>query len=237
MNIAIITAAGRGTRAKLSTPKQFYLIDGKPLLFYTIAAFERCKAIDGIVVVLPDNQLNYFEELKQKYGFNKLWAACPGGETNELSIYHGLLKAREFADDDTIVVIHDGVRCLVQPSVIEENIEVCEQKGNAITAIPCNEAMLFSEDGTQSAKSIKREFIYKTQTPHSIRLKAALDLFKKSIDNGNQNSVALCTLLIENNQKVYFSRGKALKFKVTAPEDIILFKSVLHTEYVNEDSK
>lgn len=154
-----------------------------------------------------------------------------------MSIYHGLLKAREFADDDAIVVIHDGVRCLVQPNVIEENIEVCKQKGNAITAIPCNEAMLYSEDGAQSTRSIKREFIYKTQTPHSIRLKAALDLFKKSIDNGNQNSVALCTLLIENNQEVFFSRGNALNFKVTAPEDIILFKSVLHTEYANGDFK
>lgn len=77
MNIAIITAAGRGTRAKLSTPKQFYLVDGKPLLFYTITAFERCKAIDGIVVVLPDNQLKFFEELKQKYGFINFGRRAP----------------------------------------------------------------------------------------------------------------------------------------------------------------
>lgn len=227
MVYAIITAAGKGTRANLGVPKQFYEIFGKPLICYTLDVFEKSSLIDGIVLVLDDEHLNNAKEFFEKFGFKKIKHFVAGGSTNELSIYNGLLSLKESLNDDDIVLIHDGVRCLVTEEVIKDNIDVCKKNGNAITCIRCNEAMLYSDDGLTSTKSIDRNTLMKTQTPHSMYFGECFKLFKENVEKGNISSVALCTLLIENNIKVFFSKGSNDNFKITNPEDILLFKAFI----------
>lgn len=233
MNIAIITAAGKGTRANLGVPKQFYKVNSKEIIAYTIEAFEKCQDVDCIILVLPEERLDVFGQLKSKYHFNKLYSCCPGGETNELSIFEGFREAKRIAKDDDIIIIHDGVRCLVNSDIIENNIRTCKKYGNAITTIPCNEAMLFSAVDDKANIVLDRTKIFKTQTPHSIFFKKGYKLLESSIEKGITNSVALCTLLVENNEEVYFSKGSNINFKITNPEDIFLFKSMLSLQKEN----
>ncbi len=228
MNYAIITAAGKGTRAHLEVPKQFYKVYNKPLLAYTLEAFQKCTDIDSIVLVLSQEYIDEGHAIVKEYGISKANYFCVGGETNQMSIFNGFKALSSVAKDNDIVVVHDGVRCLVSPEIISSNIETCKTKGNGITAIPCNEAMLYTEDGFSSSKSIDRSKIYKTQTPHSIGFKDGYGLLKRTFERGVANSVALCTMLIEDGQKVYFSKGSNLNFKVTQPEDIELFECYLN---------
>ena len=227
MVYAIITAAGKGTRANLGLPKQFYEIFGKPLICYTLEVFEKSSLIDGIVLVLDSEHVQIAKELFSKFGFKKIKYFVTGGATNELSIYNGLIALKDCLGEDDIVLIHDGVRCLVTEEVIKNNIDVCKKEGNAITCVSCNEAMLYSEDGLTSVKSIDRNTLMKTQTPHSMFFGKCFRLFKENVEKGNINSIALCTLLIENHQKVFFSKGSNDNFKITNPEDILLFKAYI----------
>lgn len=225
MVYAIITAAGKGIRANLGLPKQFYEVNGKPLIWYTLKVFNECPLIDEIVLVLDGEHLLTANDFFSSFSFNKLKYFVCGGETNQLSIHNALSHLKQFAKADDIILIHDGVRCLINNEIIANNIKVCKEKGNAITAIPCNEAMLISDNGISSNKSIDRNLIYKTQTPHSMRYGKMLAVFDKALLKGINNSVALCTLLIEQNEPVYFSKGSNENFKITNPEDIRLFTS------------
>lgn len=230
MTYAIITAAGKGTRAKLDVPKQFFEVYGRPLITYTLDVFEKCPLIDAIILVLDSEHIGIGNELINKYYYKKILYVVEGGETNQLSIYNALKTIKDIAQDDDIVVIHDGVRCLVTESIIESNLNVCKKMGNAITAVPSNEAMLYSVDGITSKSSIPREYIFKTQTPHSIYFKEAYDIFDTAFKTGKTNSVALCTLLVEGGKCVYFSNGSNLNFKITQPEDINLFIAHLNSK-------
>lgn len=227
MNIALITAGGTGTRMKMSTPKQFYLVNDKPLILYTLKAFQKSKFVDAIVLVYLDGYLNYFEKMIKEYGLYKVKWLAPGGATNQMSIYNGLKKIRADVLATDIIIVHDGIRPLITEDVIEDSIKVCTVFGNAVAVVPCNEAMLQSNNGIESNVSIDRNTIWKTQTPHSMKYSDMVALLEKTIEKGITNSVAVCTMLIENNMKVYFSKGNNNNFKITQPEDLNLFKAFL----------
>lgn len=227
MNIAIITAGGIGTRMKAPIPKQFLEVDGKPLIFYTLNAFQKSKLIDAIVVVYLEGYLNYFETMIKDYGLDKVKWLTPGGATNQLSIFNGLKRIEKEVSATDIILVHDGIRPLVSEDVIEDSIKVCSMYGNAVAVVPSNEAMLQSTDGNQSTISIDRNSIWKTQTPHSMKYRDMVLLLQKTIEKGITNSVAICTMLIENNITVHFSKGNNNNFKLTQPEDLFLFTAFL----------
>ena len=215
---------------KLDIPKQFYEINGKPIILYTLESFQNMKCIDEICVVYLEGYKTFFTNLIKTYKLDKIKYLTPGGSTNQMSIYNGLLCLKNIISDDDVIIIHDGIRPLVDEEVVSNNIDVCVEKGNAVAVIPCNEAMLFSENGLSSLNSIERSNVWKTQTPHSMRYMDMLNLVESVINKGITNSVAICTMLIECNHKVYFSKGNNLNFKLTNPEDIDLFKSILATK-------
>ena len=225
--IAIITAGGIGSRMKLDIPKQFFEVYGKPIIFYTLAAFQNSKDIDRICLVYLKGYEEYFRNLVKEAGFTKVNIFVEGGDTNELSIRNGLLSLKDVANEDDIVIVHDGIRPLVDEQIIKDNIKVCKENGNAVTVVPSNEAMLYSENKNSSSEYLTREFVWRTQTPHSMRYKDMMDLVNLTISKGITNSVAICTMLIENNKKVYFSKGNHFNFKITYPEDIDLLKAIL----------
>ena len=224
---AIITAGGIGSRMNLEVPKQFYEVDGKPIVFYTLNKKKKSKDIDEICLVYLKGYKKYFEDLIKKERLTKVKILVEGGETNQLSIFNGLVGINGVAKDDDIIMIHDGIRPLVDNDVIETNLEVCKEKGNAVTVVSSNEAMLYSENKLYSSQSLNRDFIMRTQTPHSMRYKEMMELVERTISKGITNSVAICTMLIEDNQKVYFSKGSNINFKVTYPEDIDIFRALL----------
>ena len=128
---------------------------------------------------------------------------------------------------DDIVLIHDAIRPMVSAEIISDNIRVAREYGNAITVIPCAEAMMETEDGKVSVGSYPRDRLKRTQTPQAFRIGDICDLHRRALAAGITNSVASCTLKIEMGEQVYFSSGSEKNIKLTTVEDIDIFKALL----------
>lgn len=226
-NIALIIAGGSGSRMRFAVPKQFMTVMDKPVIIYTLEAFERHPAIDTIAVVCLEGWENILAGYAKQYGITKLKHIAPAGTVGQESIKNGLIELEKYYDGDSVVLVHDGNRPMVSNDVISDCIAITKQNGNAITCIPCQEAMLETQDGVVSNGSYPREKLKRTQTPHGFRLKDLIEAHKEAAKAGITNSVASCTLMIELGKQVYFSNGSEKNIKLTTPEDVEIFKALL----------
>lgn len=231
MNIALIIAGGVGARMNMTTPKQFIAVKGKPILVYTLEAFQRNEAIDVIAVVCLKGWENMVWKYADRYNISKLKWITLGGKTGMLSLRNGMELLRDNCDKDDIVVIHDAVRPFVNDDIINANIAGVIQYGNAITCIPCTEALLQSDDGNISEKVVDREKIFRTQTPQSLYLSKLIWCHEEAVRRGIKDTVATCTLLVELGEPVHFVFGDNTNFKITSKEDISIMKAYLNKGY------
>ncbi len=227
MNIALITAAGVGTRTQQLVPKQFLNVNDKPIIIYTMECFQNHPEIDAIYVACLEGWEGFMDLYARQYDITKLKRIVRGGKTGQESIENVLAVIDKECDGNDIVLVHDGARPYLPAQVITDNIETCRKHGNGITAIDCKEAMLQTDDKIKSNISIDREVLYRTQTPHSMYLKDMMKLHEEAREKGITGSVATCTLLIECGYTVWFNRGSDLNFKITSKEDLVLFKALL----------
>ena len=225
--IALITAAGIGSRVGQDIPKQFINVYDKPIIMYTLECFQNHPEIDAIVVVCLKGWENVLDAYIKQFNITKVVSIVPGGKTGFESIQNGTKEIKRLFSDKDIVVVHDGTRASLSPEIISNNLAICIEKGNAITAIPCVEALAYSECGNESEKEISRDFVYRTQTPHSFRLKDLCEMHKEAKKRGIENVVAMCSLKVKLGGKIYFSPGSEKNFKITTLDDIEMFKSLL----------
>jgi 2-C-methyl-D-erythritol 4-phosphate cytidylyltransferase len=230
MNIAILIAGGSGQRMGQDIPKQFLNIDDKPVIVYTMEAFQKHPNIDGIIVVCIKGWYEILKAYAKQFNITKLVDIVEGGNCGQASIKNGLMRAKEIYKDDDIVLIHDAIRPMVSEEIISDNIAKCMTYGNAVTAIPCAEAMLQTEDEISSNFQINRDSLRRTQTPQTFRLGDILSAHEEANNKGITNSIASCTLYIELGRKVYFSTGSEKNLKLTTPDDIEIFKALLKTK-------
>lgn len=226
-NIAIVIAGGSGARMHQDIPKQFINIFDKPVIIYTLEAFQRHPAIDAIEVVCLDGWHEVLRAYCRQFGITKLENVVSGGQCGQESIFNGITDVRTRHDADDIVLIHDSIRPMVSEEIISDCIRVCNQYGNATTVIPCAEAMLTTSDGIGSDGQYPRNSLKRTQTPQAFILGELIDAHDEAREKGINNSVASCTLFVELGKKVYFSTGAEKNVKLTTPEDIEIFKSLL----------
>ena len=170
MNIALIIAGGKGVRMHSELPKQFISVHDKPVIVYTLEAFQRHPNIDEIYISCLDGWDNVLNAYARQFKISKLKEIVKGGDVGQQSIYNGITKIAECHAADDMVLIHDSIRPLVSSDVISDCIVTCQQYGNAITTIPCAEAMLVSEDGQSSQRIFDRDCLKRTQTPQAFRL-------------------------------------------------------------------
>lgn len=230
MNIALLTAAGSGSRMNQDIPKQFMHIDNKPLIIHTLEAFQKHPNIDAILVVCLDGWHDVLQAYSNQFNINKLKWIIPGGATGQESILNGLKCLEKECNDDDIVLIHDGNRALVSSDIISDSIAKCKIHGGAVAVIPCTEAVFRSEDQMSSKNSIPRENLFRTQTPHTYPLSKLLWAHEQAKEKNITNSVATCTLMVDLGEVIYFSKGSEKNIKITTVEDIDLFKSLLKSE-------
>ncbi len=232
MVIALLTAAGVGSRMGQDIPKQFLHVDNKPLIVYTMEAFQKHPSIDAIICVTLPNWIEVVRAYAMQYKITKLKWIVPGGETGQASIHNGLLKIKaEYPDEDVTMMIHDGNRCLVTSQIISESLAVYKNHGSAVAAIPCVEAVFVSEDGGFTSEvSIPRETLYRTQTPHTYDLSKLLWAHEEAAKRGITNTAASCTLMQALGEKVYFSRGSEKNLKITTMDDFTMFTAFLHAD-------
>ena len=226
-NIGLLIAGGAGNRMHQNIPKQFLTVNERPVIVYTLEAFEKHPEIDAIAVVCIAGWEQVLWAYAKQFNIGKLQYVIPGGKNGQDSIRNGVYELeKRFAPDD-IVLIHDAIRPMVSAEIISDNIRVAREYGNAITVIPCAEAMLETEDGVVSVGSYPRDRLKRTQTPQAFRLGGICDLHRKALEAGITNSVASCTLMIEMGEQVYFSAGSEKNIKLTTVEDIDIFKALL----------
>ena len=228
MITALLTAAGIGSRMNQEIPKQFMHVENKPLIVYTLEAFQNHPNIDAIIVVTLPSWIDVVSAYARQYGITKLRWIVPGGDTGQESIYNGLAKIKEEGNDDDIVMIHDGNRCLVSSELISNSIAVFKKYGSAVAAIPCVEAVFKStDDGVTSTTSIPREQLYRTQTPHTYTLEKLLWAHEQAKEKGITTTAASCVLMHELGETVYFSKGSEENLKITTVDDLNIFEAIL----------
>lgn len=225
--IALLIAGGRGSRINSDVPKQFMKINSKPLVIYTLEAFEKHDDIDYIAVSCLEGWNQVLKDFAKQYNISKLKFVVPGGQVGQESIRNGIFELEKHFDKDDLVLIHDANRPLVSSAVISDNIRVALKYGNAIAAIPCADAMLKSTNGVSSIEAYPRELFKRTQTPHAFRLGDICRLHRKAEENNITNSVASCTLKVELGEPIYFSNGSESNIKLTTEDDLEIITAML----------
>lgn len=237
MNIALLTAAGSGTRMGQDIPKQFMNIDDCPVIIYTLLPFQKHPEVDAIAVICLEGWENMLKAYANQFGITKLKHIFPGGATNQDSIHNGLVGLKEVGySDDDVVIIQDGVRPLVSSKIISQNIETCLQYGYAITGLPCKEVIMKHQENNNTLEylPIRREQLIRTQTPHTYKLGKLLSIHQMAEVQG-LNMAASCELTARlgyNDQHLVIGNEKN-GLKLTNLEDIELFKALKH---VSKDS-
>lgn len=226
-NIALIIAGGAGNRMHQNIPKQFLTVNERPVIIYTLEAFERHPEIDAIAVVCIEGWDQILWAYAQQFNIKKLQYVVPGGENGQDSIRNGVMELEKHYDPSDFVLIHDAIRPMVSAEIISDNIRVAREYGNAVTVIPCAEAMMQTEDSIVSVGSYPRDRLKRTQTPQAFKIGEICDLHRRALEAGITNSVASCTLKIEMGEQVYFSIGSEKNIKLTTIEDIDIFKALL----------
>ncbi len=230
MTVALLTASGQGTRMGQDIPKQFLHVKDKPIIIYTLERFQNNPQIDAIILVTLPNWFGFVEAYARQFNITKLKWVVAGGATGQESIHNGLMELKKHCPDDTVVMIHDGNRPMVDNNIISDSLAVFAKHGSAVAVIPCMEAVFKSEDGLTSTVSIPREALQRTQTPHTYTLKKLLWAHEEAEKRGITNTAASCTLMNALGEVVYFSRGSEKNFKLTTLDDIEIFNAFLAAE-------
>jgi 2-C-methyl-D-erythritol 4-phosphate cytidylyltransferase len=228
MNVAIVVAAGKGTRLGGDRPKQFLELGGVPVIIHTLRQFERSKQINEVITVLPAEDTAGFESIAQKFKLNKSQRVIAGGETRAQSVRNGLNAIAQAA----IVAVHDGVRPLVTPEEIDEVVSAAERSGAAILTAPVVDTIK-RVDGDRIMQTLSRAELRRALTPQCFRfdiLKRAyeqLDEFESSGAEITDESVLVERLGIE----IVSVDGNSRNLKITNESDLALAKSLLTTDY------
>ncbi len=221
-NIALILAAGIGSRMNNDTPKQFMLIDGKPLLFYSLSTFNNHDQIDEIYVVTNIENLSTVRGIIRDNNLKKVRDIIIGGKTRQESVYNGLKGIPNVSLED-IILIHDSARPLVTKEIIDRNIDACLTYNAVNTVIPVTDSLIESEGN----ESVDRNKVLAVQTPQTFRydliLKAHEEALKENITNAGDDA----SLVSRLNVNIKQVQGNKLNFKVTTMEDLIILKAIL----------
>lgn len=227
MNVALIIAGGSGSRMHQSIPKQFLTVNERPVIVYTLEAFQKHAEIDAIAVVCIQGWEPVLWAYASQFNITKLKYVIPGGRNGQESIRNGVFELEKHCDPKGIVLIHDAIRPMVSAEIISDCIVKTKMYGCAIATIPCAEAMLQTEDGCVSTGSYPRDRLKRTQTPQGFSIGKICDLHRRALEAGITNSVASCTLMIEMGEQVFFSAGSEKNIKLTTVEDLDTFKALL----------
>lgn len=231
MNIGLIIAGGVGTRMQQDIPKQFINVYDKPVIVYTLEIFQKHPNIDALEVVCLEGWHDILRAYAKQFGISKLENIVNGGPNGQDSIRNGVRDiATRHSGSEDVVIIHDAIRPMVSAEIISDNIRVCRQYGNATTVIPCNTAMLKSNDDFTSEDQLSRNTVKMTQTPQSFFVNDLLSAHQEALERGITASVASCTMYLELGYKLYLSMGSEKNLKLTTTDDIEIFKALLTTK-------
>ncbi len=229
MNIAIIIAGGVGSRMGKNIPKQFIEIRNKPVLAYTLEAFEKHPLIDAIEVVCIEGWEEDVWAYKEKYGITKLRWMAKGGASGQESIRNGVYSLKDKCSPDDNIIIHDGIRPLVDDSVLDDILEKCDKYGNGVTSMPYNEQIFLVDDEISTVKYIPRETLRRVATPQAYKYQLLDEKYHEAFEKeiGIYGSSYTNTMMVELGVRLYFAKGSDRNIKLTTPGDLEIFEAML----------
>lgn len=235
MNYALIFAGGTGSRMNSKTlPKQFLELHGKPIIIYTIELFEQHPDIDGIIVVCLEKYISYLEKLLKKFQIEKVHAVVPGGANGQESIYRGVKTLHNLFSDDSIVLVHDGVRPLIDEETISANIECAKKYGNAITTSRASETIVIQDDENCILEINDRAHSALARAPQTFRLGELYDAHQKAIAEGRHDFIDSACLMRHYGAVLHTVPGPVDNIKITTPPDFYIFRAIKDAQ---EDSQ
>ena len=231
MNTALIIAGGSGHRMGQDIPKQFINVYDKPVLVYTLEGFQRHPMIDAIELVCIDGWHDVAKAYAKQFGIDKLRWVISGGETGQESIRNGVYHLEGICAEDDIVIVHDGIRPLVDDTVLTDVIRKCEQYGNGVTSMPYNEQifMVDAERPDTTVKYIPRETLRRVATPQAYQFGLLDEKYHEAFEKeiGIYGSSYTNTMMTELGVRLYFAAGSDRNIKLTTPGDIEIFKGMI----------
>ena len=232
MNVALIIAGGTGHRMKQDIPKQFLNVFDKPVIIYTLEGFQRHPEIDAIEVVCLDGWSEVLWAYAKQFGIDKLKWITPGGETAQESIRNGIFALRDICAPDDILIIHDGIRPMVEDYVLSDVLVICKEHGNAVTSLPYNEQIFVADDAQSTTRYIPRDTLRRVSTPQAYRFEKLLWAYEKAFSEGIgiQASTYVNTLMADLGERLYFAAGSDKNIKLTTKDDFELFKCYIKIE-------
>lgn len=232
MNIAVIFAGGIGKRMNSKAlPKQFLKLYGKEIIIYTLEHFENHKEIDAIVVACVEEWIPFLNELINKYRMKKVKKVVSGGKTGQESIYYGLKAAKSIVGNEkSIVLIHDGVRPLINRKLISDCIRSTKERGNAITAVPAIETIICSENKSTVSTMIDRSECMLARAPQCFFLDEILENHKRAIQEKKMDFIDSASMMLYYGSELYLVEGPVENIKITTPMDYYTFKAMMEAD-------
>lgn len=229
MNIALVFAGGTGQRMNTaSKPKQFLELHGKPIIIYTLEYFQKHSQIDGIVVVCLESWIDYCENLLKKYQIDKVLKIVPGGNSGQESIFNGLEVAYQISDNEQdIVLIHDGVRPLINEALITNCIASVKKHGNAITVSPAIETILLKTEDGDIGNILKRSECEMAKAPQCFYLNDIYSCHLKAKAAGKDDFIDSASLMQYYGYKLNAVEGPLENIKITTPADFYIFRAIM----------
>lgn len=229
MNVGVIFAGGVGSRMhSKDRPKQFLEIQGKPIIVHTINHFQVNDQIDAVVVVCVADWLDYMNHLVFQYRLTKVKKVVAGGDCGQMSIYNGLIAAKELVGDEpTIVLIHDGVRPLISSDLISKNIDMVKKYGNCITGAKVKETITEIDENGAVKNITDRSQSRVARAPQSFWLNDILGAHEKSLAAGRKDFIDSCSMMRHYGMQLYVIDGPEENIKITTPDDFYMMRSIL----------
>lgn len=234
MNYALIIAGGSGNRMGQDIPKQFINVYDKPILIYTLEGFQHHPLVDAIEVVCIEGWEQILWAYAKQFNIDKLKWIIKGGATGQESICNGVFNLEGKCSDDDIIIIHDGIRPLIEPSVLTDVISKAQTFGNAVTSMPYNEQIFVvnQDDETTTTKFIPRETLRRVSTPQAYKFDLLDSKYHEAFEKeiGIYGSHYTNTMMVELGVTLHFAAGSDKNIKLTTKDDLELFKGYLAKE-------
>jgi len=222
----VIPAAGMGKRMGAAINKQYLLLDGKPILAHTLAVFEQCDQIAGIILVTPQDEIPFCQtEVVDRYGIAKVLAIVPGGAERQHSVMNGLQALQGLADDIDVVLIHDGVRPFITPTLIKQSIQLASDGTGALVAVPTKDTIKVVHNGLV-IDTPNRATLWQAQTPQSFRFDQIMKAHQQAHQAGFLGTDD-CSLVERDGGSIRIVHGSYRNIKITTPEDLVMAEAFL----------
>ncbi|MBU7514441.1 2-C-methyl-D-erythritol 4-phosphate cytidylyltransferase [Lactiplantibacillus pentosus] len=230
MATALIIAGGVGKRMGMDIPKQFIMVDGKPIIIYTLESFQAHPDVDQILVVCKEGWDETLWGYVHQYKLDKVKWIIKGGTLGQYSINNGVQFLKDHCDDDDIVVIHDGIRPLVDELVLSDVIVKAKEYGNAVTSMPYNEQIFVKKTEETTTQYIDRNTLRRVSTPQAYQFGKLSWAYDKAVaeDIGMTDSSYTNTMMVDLGETLHFAAGSDKNIKLTTTGDLQMFKAYLN---------